>query len=120
MKRYSAIAVFDKDLDRVVLIEKQKPAWQAGKANFPGGEVELQDFDDPINGWGPLNQAHLRCAVRELAEETGLVVNPDNVKHFATLRFTTAGEPGECRFFCCVGDVDAVDRHPPRSGPRPG
>ena len=44
MNRYSAIAVFDKDLDHVVLIEKQKPAWQAGKANFPGGKVELQDW----------------------------------------------------------------------------
>lgn len=54
------------------------------------------------------DQAHLTCAVRELAEETGLVVNPDDVKHFATLRFTTAGEPGECRFFCCVSDVDAA------------
>ena len=42
MKRYSAIAVFDKDLDHVVLIEKQKPAWQAGKANFPGGQEQPQ------------------------------------------------------------------------------
>ncbi len=44
MNRYSAIAIFDKDLDRVVLIEKQKPAWQAGKANFPGGKVETVDY----------------------------------------------------------------------------
>ena len=129
MKRYSAIAVFDKDLDRIVLIEKQKPAWQAGKANFPGGKVEA--IDAPGAWWSiqgdchgldsrsgdkwvirvddaAIVQAHLTCAVRELAEETGLVVNPDDVKHFATLRFTTAGEPGECRFFCCIGDVDAA------------
>lgn len=119
MKRYSAIAVFDKDLDHVVLIEKQKPAWQAGKANFPGGKVELQDwqggtvFDLPSHSMSAADiavrdQAHLTCAVRELAEETGLVVNPDDVKHFATLRFTTDGQPGECRFFCCIGNVDAA------------
>lgn len=119
MKRYSAIAVFDKDLDRVVLIEKQKPAWQAGKANFPGGKVEAGDFDtqsplfeDESKTDEDLNtyycHAHRHCAVRELAEETGLVVNPDDVKHFATLRFTTDGQPGECRFFCCIGDVDAA------------
>ena len=111
MKRYSAIAVFDKDLDRVVLIEKQKPAWQAGKANFLGGKVELGDYksctlcatcaylDSPISCNVCITNTHLTCAVRELNEETGLVVNPDDVKHFATLRFTTDGQPGECRFF---------------------
>lgn len=117
MKRYSAIAVFDKDLNRVVLIEKQKPAWQAGKANFPGGKVEVSDVESWLRSAPGFNgtltcdaaaPAHLRCAVRELAEETGLIINPDDVKHFATLRFTAAGEPGECRFFCCIGDVDVA------------
>ena len=55
-----------------------------------------------------VSPTHLTCAVRELNEETGLVVNPKDVKHFATLRFTTDGQPGECRFFCCVDDVDAA------------
>ena len=118
MKRYSAIAIFDTGIGlvgRVVLIEKQKPAWQAGKANFPGGKVELQDWplpnrsdDDSPDYEGAAQEAHLTCAIRELAEETSLVVNPNDVKHFATLRFTTDGQPGECRFFCCVGDVDAA------------
>lgn len=115
MNRYSAIAIFDKDLDRVVLIEKQKPAWQAGKANFPGGKVELQDWplpnhnDDEASDYeGAAQEAHLTCAIRETAEETGLVLDPSTVKHFATLRFTTDGQPGECRFFCCIGDVDAA------------
>ena len=123
MNRYSAIAIFDKDLDCVVLIEKQKPAWQAGKANFPGGKVEAGDWlfkpsatpADPED-YESLQEevvrsfdiAHLTCAIRETAEETGLILDPSTVKHFATLRFTTAGEPGECRFFCCVGDVDAT------------
>jgi len=34
-RRYSAVAVFSQDLERVVLIHKLRPAWQAGKANFP-------------------------------------------------------------------------------------
>lgn len=34
MKHYSAFAVFDKDLDRVVLIEKQKPAWHLEDHDF--------------------------------------------------------------------------------------
>lgn len=111
MNRYSAIAVFDADLDRVVLIEKQKPAWQVGKANFPGGKVEdtdwpsIEEFDyEHVRR----NVAHLHCAIRELKEETGLVVDAATVKHFTTLHFTTAGEPGECHFFCCVGDIDVA------------
>ena len=119
MNRYSAIAIFDKDLDRVVLIEKQKPVWQAGKANFPGGKVEARDWpcagspctcilDSTQHTWGHASQAHLACAIRETAEETGLILDPSTVKHFATLRFTTDGQPGECRFFCCLGDVDAA------------
>jgi len=43
-RRYSAVAVFSDDLERVVLIHKLKPAWQAGKANFPGGKVEAKDW----------------------------------------------------------------------------
>ena len=129
MNRYSAIAIFDKDLDRVVLIEKQKPVWQAGKANFPGGKVEARDAPGawysivgdchgldsrPGDKWftrtddTAVAQAHLTCAIRETAEETGLILDPSTVKHFATLRFTTDGQPGECRFFCCLGDVDAA------------
>ncbi len=120
MNRYSAIAIFDKALDRVVLIEKQKPTWQAGKANFPGGKVELSDYrnsslcstcsiaDSVISCDECVNNTHLTCAIRETAEETGLILDPSTVKHFATLRFTTDGRSGECRFFCCVGDVDAA------------
>ncbi|MFS6711982.1 hypothetical protein, partial [Staphylococcus aureus] len=54
------------------------------------------------------DHAHLACAIRETTEETGLILDPSSVKHFATLRFTTDGQPGECRFFCCIGDVDAA------------
>ena len=119
MNRYSAIAIFDKDLDRVVLIEKQKPAWQAGKANFPGGKDETVDYatdsslfvdesktDEDLDTY--YAEAFRRCAIRETAEETGLVLDPNTVKHFATLCFTTDGQPGECHFFCCIGDVDAA------------
>jgi 8-oxo-dGTP pyrophosphatase MutT (NUDIX family) len=120
VNRYSAIAIFDKDLDRVVLIEKQKPAWQAGKANFPGGKVEPSDYrnsslcstcsiaDSVISCDECVNNTHLACAIRETAEETGLILDPSTVKHFATLRFTTDGQSGECRFFCCIGDVDTA------------
>ena len=44
--------------DNVLLVLKDKPEWQKGKLNLPGGKVE--DDESP-----------LKAAVRELKEETG-------------------------------------------------
>lgn len=99
-RRYSAVAVFSDDLERVVLIHKLKPAWQAGKANFPGGKVELKDYAEAL--WEPGSEAegHRRCATRELTEETGLVVPVEALTLFCTLRFRShEGDDAECRFF---------------------
>jgi 8-oxo-dGTP pyrophosphatase MutT (NUDIX family) len=46
--------------DELVLIEKNKPDWQKGKLNLPGGKVEE-------------NESPMTAAVRELKEETNLV-----------------------------------------------
>lgn len=109
-RRYSAVAVFSEDLERIVLIHKLRPAWQAGKANFPSGKVEDKDDQfEPCDKdyWFKI---HRRCAVRELAEETDLVVAASSLKLFCTLRFRDAdsGDDSECQFFCCVGDVEAA------------
>lgn len=74
-KRYTIGAVFSPELDLVLLIEKQKPDWQRGKLNLPGGHIEE----------GETSQA---CVRREFQEETGLDIadwkhvgridNPDN------------------------------------------
>lgn len=111
-RRYSAVAVFSKDLERVVLIHKLRPAWQAGKANFPGGKVEERDYtnlppQDYCKSSSYGDAAHLACAVREVAEETGLILDAAALTLFCTLRFRDAeGVDGEVRFFCCVDDVD--------------
>lgn len=98
MKRYSCVAAFSRGRHDILLIHKLRPAWQAGKANFPGGKVEAVDYTDA-------RQAHINCAVRELREETGLSLSPDDITHFCTLRFTTHGEPGECWFYCTETDI---------------
>ncbi len=115
-RRYSAVAVFSQDLERVVLIHKLRPAWQTGKANFPGGKVELKDWpmpdhslDESPDYFGAVEDAYRRCAARELQEETGLVVPASSLTLFCTLRFRSReGDAAECQFFCCRGDVEAA------------
>ena len=128
-KRYSAVAVFSDDLERVVLIHKLRPDWQAGKANLPGGKVEASDWQCEYSGgqasppctcsgktWNtdhrdeqPEPMAYLRCAVRELHEETGLDIAAAALKLFCRLRFISReGDAAECYFFAARGDVDAA------------
>lgn len=56
-KRYTISTIFRQGC--VLLVEKQKPAWQAGKFNLPGGHIE--EGETPI-----------QAANREVKEETGL------------------------------------------------
>jgi len=111
-RRYSAVALFSQDLDHVLLIHKQKPAWQAGKANFPGGKVEESDQpsacnspDDPY-ACTCNDMVYHNCAHRELLEETGLDVPAAQLQLFCKLRYKTAeGDTAECYFFAAVGEV---------------
>ena len=64
MRNYTLGFIFTPALDRVLLVHKMSPEWQAGKINGIGGKIE--------EGENPL-----ACIVREVQEETGLVTNPD-------------------------------------------
>lgn len=59
MIKYTIGIVFTSDFNNVILIKKAKPDWQAGRYNFPGGKVELNEFGFP-------------CIIREFKEETNL------------------------------------------------
>lgn len=61
------------DDDRVVLIKKNRPTWQAGSLNGVGGHVEP-------------GESALDCQVREFLEETGVAV--PEWDHFLTLEGT--------------------------------
>lgn len=65
MKKYTIGALFTPDFEKVLLIKKEKPAWQKGKYNFPGGSVED-------------GESSHECVAREFKEETGLDLPPDN------------------------------------------
>jgi 8-oxo-dGTP pyrophosphatase MutT (NUDIX family) len=59
----------------VLLIEKKKPAWQAGRYNLPGGKIEE-------------NETIHEAASRELQEETGIECPPEQVRIMGTIEGT--------------------------------
>ena len=71
-RSYVCGALFDEALERVLLIEKLKPAWQAGRLNFPGGKIEP-------------GESPLRAVVREMTEETAIYWAPERWEEFCVL-----------------------------------
>lgn len=61
MIKYASIVVLD-DSGNVITVLKDRPAWQAGFYNFPGGHVEE-------------DETFIDAAVRELKEETNISVD---------------------------------------------
>lgn len=62
MKEYTLIYCVASD-KKFLIVEKDRPAWQKGKLNLPGGKVEP-------------GETSLQAANRELLEETGLWSTP--------------------------------------------
>jgi len=63
-KRYVLGFLFEQDLSSVVLIQKQKPAWQAFCRNGVGGEIKP-------------DESELEAMVREFNEEAGVIIDRD-------------------------------------------
>jgi 8-oxo-dGTP diphosphatase len=53
--------VFSSNFEQVLLIHKNRPAWQAGRVNGLGGKVET-------------GETPVECISREVQEETGLLI----------------------------------------------
>lgn len=63
MKKYTLAFIFNASMDRVLLMHKSKPEWQAGRINGLGGKTEE-------------GESSLDCIVREIMEEAGLKTDP--------------------------------------------
>lgn len=77
---YAAGFLFTEDRSHLALVEKQKPAWQAGKLNGIGGKIEA-------------GETPMAAMVREFAEETGVAF--DGWEPLAVL----TGDDFEVHFF---------------------
>lgn len=73
---------------KVLLIEKKRPDWQAGKLNGVGGHIE--------KGESPLD-----AMMREFEEETGMKTNSKDWKETVIL----SGNGYRVHFFLSVGDL---------------
>ena len=72
IQEYVAGFRFSENKDRVLLIEKNRPDWQAGKHNAIGGKIEE-------------GETSIQAMMREFEEETGLQTTAEEWTHFVTL-----------------------------------
>lgn len=64
--------VFSKDQAQVLLMLKNRPPWQKGKYNGPGGKVEA-------------GETAIQCVAREVFEETNISIEEDAWIYFAEI-----------------------------------
>ena len=92
MPKYTEyVAGFMFQNDKVALVRKNRPAWQAGKLNGIGGHVE--EGERPVE-----------AMCREFEEETGLCTNPQDWKDFTEL----IGDSWLVHFFHSQGDLSLL------------
>ena len=84
--------LFDESKEQVVLIHKQRPAWQKGRLNGVGGKVEP-------------GETPLQAMVREFEEETGVRI--EEWEEFGTLSDKAHGF--YVVFFRAVRPLDIVE-----------
>lgn len=75
MIHYVCGCLFSEDRTKLCLVLKNRPLWQAGKYNFPGGKVELGEI-------------HSEAIEREFQEETGVHIGRKEWKAFMSLQST--------------------------------
>jgi len=80
--------IFDDKMENVVLIRKNKPAWQRGFLNGVGGKLE--SFETPLN-----------AMVRECGEEAGVFMPQERWYELAVLTFDYA----IVNFFFCKDET---------------
>jgi 8-oxo-dGTP diphosphatase len=90
MNKYVVGFIFLPDKSRIVLIEKKRPAWQAGLYNGIGGHID--ENEEPID-----------AIIREVNEEAGIETREEDWNCFAV---GTEIESGDIiYFFSCFNEI---------------
>ena len=90
LKKYVVGLVFD-EVERVMLIKKNRPDWQKGFLNGVGGEIKN-------------NEAPIEAMIRECKEESGLFIEKWHLYNKAT--FNTGVE---LTYFCTLVSKDFLN-----------
>jgi 8-oxo-dGTP diphosphatase len=90
MKHYVCGFLFSPDRSRVLLIRKNRPAWQAGKLNGVGGKIE------------PFDENPAAAIRREFHEEAGL-----DISAWEEVLTLTAAD-WHTHFYRAFSDIDAA------------
>lgn len=97
MTEYVCGFMFSEDRENVLLIQKDRPEWQAGKLNGVGGKIEFVDqervkFDEAFHNYSVAPCFY--AMTREFKEEVGIETHEQDWTHFATL------EGSNSRVYC--------------------
>jgi 8-oxo-dGTP pyrophosphatase MutT (NUDIX family) len=130
MKEYVIVFAFSKTTiqeQEVLLVQKDRPAWQKGKLNLPGGKIEdfdgkrphfadsltveeaVEKYEAQIWNARYVGSYIWRAAVRELEEESGL-------KALNCIQYTGKIIAGESLVHCVMCKVDRNQSIIPRAG----
>lgn len=106
-KKYVLIHPYDANHpERVLLVLKDRPAWQAGCLNLVGGKIES-------------GETEIETTIRELKEESGLTVRPTRRQpkdRHADLLLTGAIVSETSMVYCVSLPVDSTKKLKPRKG----
>ena len=87
--------LFSRDLDRVVLVLKDRPLWQAGCWNGLGGHIEP-------------GESPAEAMAREMREEAGITTQPGDWQEYAVMARLSAAPPFIAHVFRCAHPVQAL------------
>jgi 8-oxo-dGTP diphosphatase len=88
MQAYVLGFMFDSQEEKVLMIEKKRPEWQAGNLNGIGGKVEAGESPE-------------KALVREFLEETGLQTDTSDWIYYGRM----LGKGFEVALFKCYNDA---------------
>lgn len=103
MKHYASCLLVNPQHTEMLLIQKNRPSWQAGKLNIIGGHIE--ENEEPIE-----------AAIREVLEEVGFFLDPDTVRPFCRLETQT---PQEAMVYFFVAEVENLNNFSQKTDEEP-
>ena len=95
MKKMNIIAIFDKDMTKILLCKRTKEPYK-GMYNFVGGKIE-KEYDG-------LNEAY-----REVKEETNIGKDDIELIHIMNMHYVISGKYLEVYYGVLNKDVDLIE-----------